>query len=76
MAIWLSKDGGIVARDEKTKKITANLSSDTKSEVTNSLDPATIEGFPKGYSLDKESTVMTAAFEIGTLKSDGTWSWA
>ena len=76
MAIWLSKDKGIVAKDERTKKITANLSADTKTEVTNNLDPSTIEGFPKGYTLDKESTVCTAKFEVGMLKSDGTWDWA
>ena len=54
--------------------MTANVAlfADTKSEVAT----AEIKGLPNGYSIAAGSIVRTAAFEVGTLKSDGTWSWA
>ena len=46
---------------------------DTKSEVTSG---ATYIGLPEGATIEQGSTLMTANWEVATMKSDGTWSWA
>lgn len=46
---------------------------DTKSEV---VPGARYIGLPEGATIEQGSTLMTADWEVATMKSDGTWSWA
>lgn len=48
------------------------LYADTKSEVTPSNVAAVI---PSGGELEAGSVCYTAALEVGTYQSDGTWNW-
>lgn len=64
----------IVNVDEASKKVTAELFSDTKAEMS-STEPEDIIGFPKGYELDFGSSVVTASIDVGMMQSDGTWNW-
>lgn len=60
--------------DELNKKVTADLFSDTKAEMSTLVEDNII-GFPKGYELDFGSSVTTAAIDVGMMQSDGTWNW-
>lgn len=71
MAVKVNK---IVNVDEINKKVTADLFSDTKAEMS-TVTTDEIKGFPKGYELDFGSSVTSAALDIGMLQSDGTWNW-
>ena len=71
MAVKVNK---IVNVDEINKKVTADLFSDTKAEMS-TVTTDEIIGFPKGYELDFGSSVTSAALDIGMLQSDGTWNW-
>lgn len=55
------------------KTVKAELFADTATEVTSSM---TVPEVPAGYTLGAGSIVRTPAFEVGTLNSEGTWSWA
>lgn len=52
--------------------VTAILQADTKGEVGPSM---TVVGLPAGCTLDMGSYVVTADFQVGSLKSDDTWEW-
>ena len=71
MAVKVNK---IVNVDEINKKVTADLFSDTKAEMS-TVTTDEIIGFPKGYELDFGSSVTSAALDIGMMQSDGTWNW-
>lgn len=56
--------------------MTANVSlfADTKAEVeTTPVDD--IVGFPKNYTIEFGSSVMTSEGEMAFMKSTGTWNW-
>ena len=48
------------------------LFADTKSEITEGM---VVVGLPEGIEPAFGSSVITAAGDIGFLKSDDTWSW-
>ena len=53
-------------------KWNATLYADTRSEVTAANINAVI---PNGVTLEPGSNAYTAALEVATPKSDGTWNW-
>lgn len=57
---------------EGNKKL-ASIYADGKSEVVPNAD---VNGLGKIELLAAGSTCVTADFEVGLLKSDGSWSWA
>ena len=73
MAVRVSKDHGIISQDLGAKTVVARLFADSKEDVT---DGMTVIDLPVGYSLDAESTVRTANYEVATLDSEGVWHWA
>ena len=70
--VRVSAKNGIVVMNTGTMKIVANLYADAKEDVTDSME---VIGIPNGYTLDVESSVMTANGEVAFMKSDGTWNW-
>lgn len=52
-----------------------SLFADTKTEVTNSITGADIEGMDDDCDLDAGSIVRTAAFDIASLNSSHEWVW-
>jgi len=70
--VRVSAKNGIVVMNTGTMKIVANLYADAKEDVTDNME---VIGIPNGYTLDVESSVMTANGEVAFMKSDGTWNW-
>ena len=61
----------IIYRNDETKTAKVELFADTKAEVGSSK----VVGLPAGYTIDFESSCMTADGELAFMKSDGTWNW-
>ena len=57
------------------RKVEVSLYADTKTEVTNTLTGADIEGLLDTDELDTGSFVLTASFEPAYLQSSGQWKW-
>lgn len=57
---------------EGGKKL-CQIYADQKSEVTSG---ASVEGLGDISQLAAGSTCLTSGFDVGILKSDGTWTWA
>lgn len=58
--------------NDVTKEVKGEVFADTKDEV----DSATIVGLPEDYTIAMGSIIRTASFDIGSMKSDGSWGWA
>lgn len=65
-------DGDFTTTLEGTAKV--SLFADDQSDITDGME---IIGLPEYYwgKLEPGSTALTAAGEVGFLKSDGTWNW-
>lgn len=59
--------------DKHTKKAECECFADTKAEANSGNAP---DGLPDGYEIAVGSIVRTATWDVGTMKSDGTWGWA
>ena len=68
--------GGTAADYTTENLMVAKLSADSKSEVKDDLAQMTIVGWPTGFGLAKDSTVITAGWEIARYDSTGHWHWA
>lgn len=53
------------------KEYLCTLYADTKTEVSGT----SLVDFVSGAKLSPGSTVITGGWDVGILKSDGTWSW-
>ena len=71
----LGTSGESVTYEPNVKKQTVSLYADTKSEVTNSITGADVEGMNDDVDLDAGSIVRTAAFDIACLNSSHVWVW-
>lgn len=60
--------------DEKV--MVAMLKSDTQEEIKDDLDEMEIVGWPEGYSLGFDSTVITMNWKVAKYDSTGHWNWA
>ena len=58
-----------------TRKVDANLFADTKTEVTNSITGADVDGLLSTDKIDFGSFVMTASAEYAYMQSSGEWKW-
>lgn len=61
--------------DGNTRAQMVSLFADTKSEVTNSITGADVDGMLDDVDIDTGSIVRTASFDVGTLNSSHTWVW-
>ena len=58
-----------------TRKVDANLFADTKTEVTNNITGADVDGLLSTDKIDFGSFVMTASAEYAYMQSSGEWKW-
>lgn len=63
---------GAAQYNHVNKTAIANLSADTKEEITSSMK---VIGLLEGYTLEAGSSVFTASKELGILQSNGSWVW-
>ena len=58
-----------------TRKVDANLFADTKTEVTDSITGADVDGLLSTDIIDFGSFVSTASAEFAYMQSSGQWKW-
>jgi len=58
-----------------TRKVDVNLFADTKTEVTNSITGADVDGLLSTDKIDFGSFVNTASAEYAYMQSSGEWKW-
>lgn len=60
---------------EGKRKVEVNLFADTKTEVTDFITGADVEGLLDTDEIDFGSFVMTASAEYAYMQSSGQWKW-
>lgn len=61
-----------ITLDAIEKKAHVDLFADTKEEVTSDM---TVDQIPEGYEIELGSSCITAAGDLGFMKSTGSWQW-
>lgn len=62
-----------IEKNQFNKTADCQCYADTKADANSGNAP---EGLPEGYTIAPGSIVRTGSWEVGTMKSDGTWGWA